>query len=322
MKKIIKAVAAACMMIVFGGSMGIASADADIAVRMDSVTSEASQYVSFSRVKPIQINDRTLVPARDIAEAAGMEVAWDQPTQTAILTLKADAASAKPIERFAASAISQVQSMVPDMTPVSITAALRLNDSTAVIRYNFLDTAGNNVPVGKKYAMVSKAVFISDGTLMIPIRDSMGMFGLNVDWNQSELCASVAIPGSVPVLTDVAPIANHGEGEYSAANHTDVPAHGAYIGTFKITHYCPCSICNGGWGAYTAWAGKLTPGRSIGVNPNIIPKLTWVYIEGYGYRRAEDTGGGIGEYHIDVAVPDHATAMALGTVYRDVYFAE
>ena len=41
-----------------------------------------------------------------------------------------------------------------------------------VIRYNFTDSDGDNVPFGKDYEMVSQAVFIEDGTLMkMCIRD-------------------------------------------------------------------------------------------------------------------------------------------------------
>ncbi len=335
MKNLKKAVAAAMLTVTLVGGFGAAYADEDISVRMDAVISDGSEYVSFGDVKPMQIDNRTLIPARDMAEAAGMEVTWDQPTQTALLTLTADAYSDKPIERYAAELISHIEGFGLDIVPTSITAALKLYSSTAVIRYNFTDSEGDNVPIGKDYEMVSQAILINDGTLMVPVRDSMEMFGLNVGWNQDELCAYVSIPEAVEPPSDVAIIANHGDGQYAASAEEDYAEEGgseeaseensqlgAYIGRFQITHYCPCSICNGGWGPYTAWAGELTPGQTIAVNPNIIPKLSWVYVEDYGYRRAEDTGSGIGEYHIDMAVPTHAMAMQLGVVYKDVYFAE
>lgn len=335
MKNLKKAVTAILSTVLLVGMIGTAYADGDIAVKMNSVVSNDSTYVDFGDIKPIQIDNRTLTPAREMAESAGMEVEWDQSTQTALLTLKADAHSDRPIERYAAEVISHIEGFGLNLTPTSITAALKLNNSNAVIRYNFTDSEGDNVPQGKNYEMVSKAIFIEDGTLMIPIRDSMEMFGLSVEWNQNELCASVSIPDKLKVPEDIAIIANHGDGEYSSENHVDqtfeepvlveennTSEYGEYIGNFKVTHYCPCSICNGSWGAYTAWAGELIPGQSIAVNPNIIPKLSWVYVDGYGLRRAEDTGGGIGEYHIDMAVPTHAMALSLGVVYKDVYRAK
>lgn len=338
MKKLKKAVLAVLSMLLVVGNITSVLADDDINVRMNGIVSDDVSYINFTDTKPIQIDNRTLTPARAMAEAAGMEVEWDQPTQTALLTLKADSDSDRPIERFAAEAISKISGFGLDLTPTSITAALRLNDSNAVIRYNFTDSDGDNVPMGKDYEMVSQAIFIEDGTLMIPIRDSMEMFGLNVEWYQDELCAEVNIPEEINVPEGLAIIPNHGNGKYSADNLADNsspsinwdgdipvdndPQLGTYIGKFKITHYCPCEKCNGGWGAYTAWAGELIPGQTIAVNPKIIPKLSWVYIDGYGYRHAEDTGGGIGEYHIDMAVPTHSMALALGVVYKDVYFAE
>ena len=337
MKKLKKAVLAVLSAVLVVGNINAVFADGDISVRMNGIVSNDVSYINFTDTKPIQIDNRTLTPARAMAEAAGMEVEWDQPTQTALLTLKADANSDRPIERFASEAINKIDGLGLDMTPTSITAALRLNDSNAVIRYNFTDSDGDNVPFGKDYEMVSQAVFIEDGTLMIPIRDSMEMFGLDIEWYQDELCAEVNIPEEIDIPEGLAIIPNHGNGKYSADNLADnsipsidiedVPVDndqqlGTYLGKFKITHYCPCSICNGGWGAYTAWAGELIPDQTIAVNPKIIPKLSWVYVDGYGYRHAEDTGSGIGEYHIDMAVPTHSMAVALGVVYKDVYLVE
>ncbi len=119
-----------------------------------------------------------------------MEVEWDQPTQTALLTLKADANSDRtPIERFASEAINKIDGLKPT----------NINHVNAVIRYNFTDSDGDNVPFGKDYEMVSQAVFIEDGTLMIPIRDSMEMFGLDIEWYQDELCAEVNIPEEIDI---------------------------------------------------------------------------------------------------------------------------
>lgn len=340
MKKIITAVCTALILIMTTAAV---YADYDISVRMDGITADNSQYVQFGDIKPVQLDSRTLVPARAMAEAAGMEVVWDQPTQTAILLLKIGLYSEKPIERYAAEAISMVDPPIPGLVPVDITAAIKLDSSTAVIRYNFRDSEGDYIAVGCEYEMVSKTILIDDGTLMLPLRDSMEIFGLTVGWNQDEMCAYVSVPETVTVPDNLRVIPNNGEGEfaptdenlreYTSYNYRELmnggdglayayESTGTYLGNFRITHYCPCAICNGSWGSGTAWAGEITPGRTIGVNPDIIAPLSWVYIEGYGLRRAEDTGGGIGTYHIDIAVEDHETAMRLGTVYRDVYLVE
>lgn len=332
-----------------------AKADYNITVRMDSVATESSEEVWFGDVKPVQLDSRTLVPARNMAEAAGMEVIWDQPTQTAILMLKIGLYSEKPIERYGARAISMVNTPVPGLVPVDITAALRLDSSTAVIRYNFRDSEGDYISMGSEYELTSKTILVDNGTLMLPLRDSMEIFGLNVGWNQDTLCAYVSIPETINIPDNLKVIPDNGEGVYAATAQNQMDynsysyedllnggdgltfsyeessgnttgstggnpiANAEYLGVFKITHYCPCAICNGGWGNGTAWAGTIAPGRTIGVNPNVIAPLSWVYIDGYGMRRAEDTGGGIGTNHIDIAVSDHATALSMGTTYKDVY---
>ena len=94
---------------------------------------------------------------------------------------------------------------------------------------------------------------------------------------------------------------------------------GDFIGTFKITHYCPCSTCNGRSDAKTAIGTTMAVGRTIAVDPKIIPLGSNVYIEGYGWRVAEDTGGAIKNTKIDMCVSSHSEAYAKGVTYAKVY---
>ncbi|MHA0857599.1 3D domain-containing protein [Paenibacillus sp. CMAA1364] len=55
-----------------------------------------------------------------------------------------------------------------------------------------------------------------------------------------------------------------------------------------------------GIGTRTASGTRVTEGRTIAVDKNVIPMGWWVYIEGIGFRRAEDTGGAIKGNKIDV----------------------
>ena len=90
-----------------------------------------------------------------------------------------------------------------------------------------------------------------------------------------------------------------------------------YLGNFMITHYCPCSICNGQY-TTTALGTPVTPYRTIAVDPSIIPLGSIVMINGYNYI-AEDTGGDISGYHIDLCVGSHYEANDLGVIHADVY---
>lgn len=85
------------------------------------------------------------------------------------------------------------------------------------------------------------------------------------------------------------------------------------IGNFKITHYCPCVKCNGNYGNKTALGTKLTPYKTIAVDPRIIPLGTKVEIQGRIYV-AEDTGGAIKGNRIDMCVSSHAEAYKKGVL--------
>lgn len=95
-----------------------------------------------------------------------------------------------------------------------------------------------------------------------------------------------------------------------------------YMGKFKLTHYCVEKrkhICGTGSGI-TATGTKVTAGRTIAVDPTVIPYGTQVYIEGYGWRVAEDCGGQVKSKQIDIAVNTHSKALSMGTQSGDVWF--
>ena len=93
------------------------------------------------------------------------------------------------------------------------------------------------------------------------------------------------------------------------------------LGRFRITHYCPCFYCTGSWGgSHTASGTVPTAGRTIAVDPSVIPLGSQVIINGHVYT-AEDTGGAIKGNVIDIFVNDHSTALACGVYYAEVYLA-
>ena len=81
---------------------------------------------------------------------------------------------------------------------------------------------------------------------------------------------------------------------------------------YETTAYCSCKECSGCWGNQTSTGRTCIAGRTVAVDPSVIPYGTEVYIEGIGWRIAEDTGGGVGNKHIDVLVDTHENALSLG----------
>ncbi len=83
----------------------------------------------------------------------------------------------------------------------------------------------------------------------------------------------------------------------------------APLGRFKLTAYSGPQM--GQPEPITATGTAARAGRTVAVDPKVIPLGSKIYIEGLGERIAEDTGGGIKGNHIDVY---------LGTVPQAVHF--
>lgn len=63
----------------------------------------------------------------------------------------------------------------------------------------------------------------------------------------------------------------------------------------------------------TSSGSRAEEGRTIAVDPNVIPIGTWVYIEDIGLRRAEDTGGAVKGNKIDIYFEEDSAATSFGT---------
>lgn len=95
-----------------------------------------------------------------------------------------------------------------------------------------------------------------------------------------------------------------------------------YMGNFNISYYCNedySHICNDGGGGRTSTGNTPIVGRTIAVDPQLIPYGSNVYIEGYGWYVAEDCGGGIDGNSIDVLVSSHEEALSLGRDNQNVW---
>lgn len=90
------------------------------------------------------------------------------------------------------------------------------------------------------------------------------------------------------------------------------------LGVFKITAYCPCKKCSEQWGNKTSTGVIAKEGRTIAVDPKVIPYGTIVVINGKEYV-AEDCGGAIKKNKIDIYFENHDTARQFGVQYIEVY---
>ena len=119
---------------------------------------------------------------------------------------------------------------------------------------------------------------------------------------------------SVITETETEPVAEPVVAEIEPVIETEPTS----LGTFKLTAYCPCPKCCGEWADGVTYIGtEATAGRTIAVDPAVIPLGTTVHINGQAYT-AEDIGGAIKGTRIDVYFPTHTEALQFGVQYAEV----
>ena len=102
------------------------------------------------------------------------------------------------------------------------------------------------------------------------------------------------------------------------------------LGEFTLTAYCTCPKCCEEWSAEhpsragtgfvqkTASGTIPTPGRTISVDPRVIPFGMTVLIDGREYV-AEDCGGAIKGNRIDILFKDHNETLDFGRQKTEVF---
>ena len=88
--------------------------------------------------------------------------------------------------------------------------------------------------------------------------------------------------------------------------------------------YCACEKCCGEWAEYGKTASGTTPeqGRTVAVDPEVIPLGSSVWIDGEGPYVAEDTGSGISGDTIDIFFASHQDALDWGKRQVQVMWEE
>lgn len=329
MKKLQKTVAviAAATLMAVGYVNALAS---DTVIEVSSIASEVPEIVNFTEdEKPFEKDNTLYVPCRVMADAMGMTTEWEQTSLTATLTVNADSNSTKPIEQYAYKMSEAAGLSGLDIQPEDISLQLKVGSEYAQVRFDYIDNNGQTVSYGKTVTLDGIVRILDGGTVMFPLRSVVEAFGMELDWEQASRTAAVSIPQVIVIQNDLGVISEDtltdttvSAVESAAETETEAASDMIYLGTFRISHYAPGTESNGVWGNATAWGGTITPGRTIAVDKDVIKPLSWVYIDGYGYRCAEDCGGAIKGNRIDVAVATYGEAMSLGVVYKDVYLCK
>ena len=92
------------------------------------------------------------------------------------------------------------------------------------------------------------------------------------------------------------------------------------LGRFTLTWYSPKELGKEKPSQLRTSTGVVPrEGRTIAVDPKIIPYGSIVYIQDYGYYIAEDCGGDIKSNRIDIFTSDHKTAIQRGKKVSNVW---
>lgn len=105
------------------------------------------------------------------------------------------------------------------------------------------------------------------------------------------------------------------EGTNEETSSEQSSGNGTYLGKFRLTAYCKCSSCCGAWAnGKTASGTTATQGRTVAMGG--VPFGTKLLINGTVYT-VEDRGTAYG--HVDIYFDTHASALAFGSKYAEVY---
>ncbi len=89
------------------------------------------------------------------------------------------------------------------------------------------------------------------------------------------------------------------------------------VKTYEATGYAPLDpnavegMCYSGDPSITASGRKVQPGITIAAGPDL-PFGTWIWIEGYGWRRVDDRGSKVVNGKIDIAFATRKEAFEFG----------
>ena len=156
------------------------------------------------------------------------------------------------------------------------------------------------------------------------------------------ICATIGLLIVIALLTTVAALDSPGEMDEPNALSSAAPeprvempedslpaeeyayCNDVCLGLFELTAYCPCSACCGKNDGITATGTVATEGRTVAVDPTVIPygtSIEVIYADGSSARYvAEDCGGAITENRIDLYYDTTAECFQFGRRDCTIYF--
>jgi len=146
---------------------------------------------------------------------------------------------------------------------------------------------------------------------------SMRMVGKEVQTKTLDKVIAVGTkkrPVEAVVKTAAVKSASTAQTKKAVSSNNRVSKAGVDFSYKKLIHVSMTAYSAGepGIGTRTATGTRVTEGRTIAVDPNVVPLGWWVYIEGVGFRRAEDTGGAIKGNKIDIYYDSVKRANSFG----------
>lgn len=90
------------------------------------------------------------------------------------------------------------------------------------------------------------------------------------------------------------------------------------MGRFRLTAYCPCCDCSDDYYIKTATGTTAKQGRTIAVDPDVIPYGSQVLIGDTVYI-AEDCGSRVVGDVIDIYFDDHSDVEEFGVKHCDIW---
>ena len=99
-----------------------------------------------------------------------------------------------------------------------------------------------------------------------------------------------------------------------------------FLGEYTLTAYCPCTRCCGKDDGITATGTLAAEGRTIAVDPRVIPygsRVLLIFPNGTQHTYiAEDCGSGVIGNRVDVFFSDHETARVFGVQSAMAYLTK